>query len=152
MSRYLDPNVALNRLRNEWQAHGRLIIAFDVDSTVLPFHEHENTDDYEPIRQLLRDLHEQKCILICFTAASPDRWEGIQQRLKEINVSYDFFNTSPSFIPNVVEHGKVYANAYLDDRAGLFEVYSALSHLILERKMEAVNSFFHGMAHQAKRP
>lgn len=151
MSRYLNPNVALERLRNEWKKHGKLIVAFDVDSTVLPFHPDEREDNYEPIRQLLRDLHELGCTLICFTAASSKRWPDIIAQLAVIDVPFDKFNSTPSYIPDVSVTGKVYANAYLDDRAGLFETYSHLNQLVLEKRLEKATNFFEGLAQQAKR-
>jgi hypothetical protein len=151
MSRYLNPNAALERLRDEWQKHGKLIIAFDVDSTVIPFHDYEKDDDYEPIRQLLRNLKELGCILICFTAAHSKRWVDIIAKLKQYNIPFDEFNSSPKFIPDVSLTGKVYANAYLDDRAGLYEVYNALNQLVIERKLQKFNNFLNGMNQQLKK-
>lgn len=151
MSKYLDPNNALERLRNEWAKHNRLIIAFDFDSTVMPFHQNEYKFDYEPVRDLLRELKKEGCILICFTASQPARHDEIKEQLKTIKVPYDYFNESPDFIEGIGQTGKVYANAYLDDRAGLYEVFSALSHLLLERRVEKANGFFHGMAQQMRR-
>lgn len=136
MSRYLNPLEALNRLRNEWAKYGSIIVAFDVDSTVIPFHQGEYVDDYEPIRKLLRDLKHLGCTLIAFTAAEESRWDKIKAELELINVPYDYFNISPPSIPNIVERGKVYANIYLDDRAGLHETFSHLRQLVLEQKLE----------------
>ena len=134
MSRYLNPLEALNRLRNEWAKYGSIIVAFDVDSTVLPFHQSEYKDDYEPIRQLLRDLKLLGCTLIAFTAAEEGRWDKIKEQLDTIKVPYDYFNESPETIPHIVKMGKVYANAYLDDRGGMYELFMMLTILVLEEK------------------
>jgi hypothetical protein len=140
MSRYLNPHVARERLRDEWNKYGSLIVAYDVDSTVLPYHATEADDNYEPIRQLLKDLQALGCTLIAFTAASEDRWHLIKDELTRLGISFDYFNESPDNIPGVVRRGKVYANAYLDDRAGLNEVFTALFWLVAEKKKEAAET------------
>jgi hypothetical protein len=149
---YLDPNMALERLRNEWAQHGRLIIAFDYDSTVMPYKQAEYKFDYEPVRELLRELHKEGCILICFTASAPERYEKIKEELKTIKVPFDYFNQSPDFIKGIGGSVKVYANAFLDDRAGLHEVYNNLRILLLERKYDKFSSMFKGIKNQMKRP
>jgi hypothetical protein len=144
MSIYLNPNVALERLRTEWLVHGKIIVAFDIDSTVLPFHASEANDDYAPIHKLLRNLKGLGCILIAFTAAHESRWDGIKQKLSDIGIVYDYFNQSPPTIPGVVRTGKVYANAYLDDRAGLCEMYSILNQLVAEKALQQALNYQYG--------
>jgi type I restriction-modification system DNA methylase subunit len=156
MSQYLNPNIALERLRNEWAKYGKLIIAFDVDSTIMPFHQNEYKYDYEPVRQLLRDLRELGCILIVFTASPESRWNKIKEELENADVPWDYFNITPKTIKEgeefVGQGIKVYANAYLDDRAGLHEVYSHLTQLVLERKLEQMNDFTKGLGEQLAFP
>lgn len=132
MSQYLNPNTALERLRNEWAKHGSLIIAFDVDSTVLPFHTNEYKYDYEPVRELLRRANTLGCTLIVFTASMESRWEEIKEQLKAAKIPWHYFNKSPDYITGIGQFGKVYANIYLDDRAGLYEAYTILNQLITE--------------------
>ena len=119
MSRFLSFDTTYNRLKEEWLKYGKIIVAYDVDSTVLPFHEHEANDDYSIIHKLIHELHELNCTLIVFTAAEENRWDAIKEKLKKIGLPYHYFNQSPPEIPGLVANGKVYANIYLDDRASL---------------------------------
>jgi hypothetical protein len=137
MSYYLNPNNAIQRLRNDWSKHGRLIIAVDFDSTLVPYMDYEKESDFHEIRQLVRDLKSAGCIIIIFTASSEDRWEQVKKDLNDINISWDYFNQSPPNIPNIGQNGKVYANAYLDDRAGLYEVFNALKIVLTEKKLQS---------------
>lgn len=152
MSRYLNPNRALDRLRQEWDKYGSIIVAFDIDSTVLPFHPDEVTDAYEPIRDLLRGLKALGCTLIAFTAASEDLIPYIKEALKTLEVKWDYFNESPPSIPNVTKQGKVYANVYLDDRAGMYEVYSHLRQLLQEKRLENSMKAFRAIGRQNSHP
>lgn len=119
MSRYTNFDIAYKRLSDEFDKYGNIIVAFDVDSTVLPFHADEADEDYSDIRMLIRSLYALGFTLIVFTAANESRWDEIKEKLKEISSKYHYFNESPPNIPGVSKTGKVYANIYLDDRAGL---------------------------------
>ncbi len=52
MSRYTNFDIAYKRLSDEYDKYGNIIVAFDVDSTVLPFHADEAEDNYLEIRTL----------------------------------------------------------------------------------------------------
>ncbi|MEO6304224.1 MAG: hypothetical protein ABIP51_13745 [Bacteroidia bacterium] len=134
MSRYLSFDNTYSRLKEEWNKYGKIIVAYDVDSTVLPFHEHEANDDYTTIHNLIKDLHQLNCTLIVFTAAEENRWDTIKEKLKKIDLPYHYFNQSPPEIPGLVAKGKVYANIYLDDRASLYASVELLQKLINEIK------------------
>ena len=138
MSRYLSFDTTYNRLREEWLKYGKIIVAYDVDSTVLPFHEHEANDDYTIVHELIHELHDLNCTLIVFTAAEENRWGGIKEKLKRINLPYHYFNQSPPEIPGLVAKGKVYANIYLDDRASLYASVELLQKLINDIKTKQV--------------
>ncbi|MBL7919856.1 MAG: hypothetical protein JNJ40_06045 [Bacteroidia bacterium] len=138
MSRYLSYDTTFNRLKEEWLKYGKIIVAYDVDSTVLPFHEHESQDDYTVIHELIYELNKLNCILIVFTAAEEDRWDGIKEKLKKIDLPYHYFNRSPPGIPGLVEKGKVYANIYLDDRASLYASVELLQKLIADIKNNTI--------------
>jgi hypothetical protein len=134
MSRYLSYETTFNRLKEEWLKYGKIIVAYDVDSTVLPFHDHEAGDNYKVIHDLIHELNKMNCTLIVFTAAEEIRWDGIKEKLKKINLPYHYFNQSPPEIPGLVAKGKVYANIYLDDRASLYASVELLQKLIKEIK------------------
>lgn len=134
MSRYLNKETTYNRLKDEWLKHGKIIVAYDVDSTVLPFHDYEKEDDYSILHNLIKALYELKCTLIVFTAAEESRWEDIKIKLKKSELPYHYFNQSPPEIPGLVAKGKVYANIYLDDRASLYASVELLQKLINDIK------------------
>lgn len=134
MSYYLHPEHATQRLREEWNKYGSLIIAVDYDSTLIPFHIHEENSDFERIRQLIRDCYAMGCTIIINTGSELARWEGIMDELKELNIPWHLFNESPAYLGEIGKNGKVYANAYIDDRAGLWQVVRDLELLVQERK------------------
>lgn len=134
MSRYLSYQNTYNRLKEEWLKYGKIIVAYDVDSTVLPFHANETSDDYSEVHQLIHELNKLNCTLIVFTAAEESRWPAIKEKLKTIDLPYHYFNQSPPEIPGVVANGKVYANIYLDDRASLYASVELLKNLLSELK------------------
>jgi hypothetical protein len=136
MSRYLNSLESLQRLRDEWKKYGKLIVAVDVDSTLIPYHLNEKDDNYEPIREQIRQLFNLGCPIIINTAAEEARWDGIKEKLAYYNIPWTLFNESPPNIPNIVKKGKVYANVYYDDRAGLSEVFRTMAILIGEKMLE----------------
>jgi hypothetical protein len=148
MSFYLNPNNALQRLREEWNTYGNLIVAVDFDSTLCPYKDIEMGSGYAVV-ELVRKLKKAGCTIIIWTASEPERWDDIKKWLEDYDVQWDYFNDNSPKVK--FKQRKIYANAFLDDRAGLYEVYNALNQLLLEREMDKVNSFFHGLAEQAKR-
>lgn len=137
MSYYLDPNKFTDRLRHEWEQYGGLIIAVDYDSTLIPYWEEEKSANFEPIHKLIRDCKAYGCTIIINTAAKESRIETIKKELHEMDIPWDYFNESPPYIKDIGKGGKVYANAYLDDRAGLCQMFNTLSLLLEEKKCKA---------------
>lgn len=134
MSYYLNYNTALERLRREWREHNGLIVAVDFDSTLCPYRPYEVNVDSDLIRSLVRELHHYGCTIIIWTAAEDERHESIKEWLKKNNIPFDHFNEdSPK---TKYKSRKVYANAFLDDRAGLLQMYTTLSQLLTEVKYE----------------
>lgn len=144
MSYYLDPNKLTDRLRKEWEKYNGLIIAVDYDSTLIPYWEDEKGADFEPIHQLIRECKTYGCTIIINTAALETRHEEIKENLKRLDIPWDCFNITPPHIylhsKDIGKTGKVYANVYLDDRAGLQQVFATLQLLLLERKYAAACS------------
>jgi len=131
---FLNPENFTQRLRTEWETYGGLILAVDYDSTLVPYWQYEMKDSYEPIQQLIRECKEWGCTIIINTAAAEERHESIKLKLAELNIRWDYFNESPSYIPGIGKGGKVYANVYIDNRGGLWQVYTTLKQLLLERQ------------------
>lgn len=117
---YLEEGKSRTRLINEYKKYGSLVVGFDFDGTVYDYH--QTGASHENVRQLLRDLKEIGCKLICWTAQSDLVF--VKNFLKENNIPFDGINTNG--IPLNWESRKPFFSALLDDRAGLIQVYEEL--------------------------
>lgn len=124
MDFYLNPENSKNRLLEEYKAYNSLVVAYDFDDTVYDFLKKERI--YNDVILLLKNLKLINCNLICWTGQ--DDLEFVAKYLKDNDIPYDSINENPSFHKKTSR--KVYANAYLDDRAGLKQVYEELNYLI----------------------
>ena len=133
MDEYLIPNSSFLRLYKEYKQYGSLVIAYDFDNTIYDFHQKGNT--YWQVITLLQKLKGLGCICICFTA-NPDE-KFIKDYCKQYYIPLDMLNQNPDFFKSSAR--KIYYNAFLDDRAGLLQVYTELSLLINLIKQENDN-------------
>lgn len=124
VDQYLVPNASFLRLWDEYKKYGSLVIAFDFDNTVFDYHKKGHT--YWQVVELLIKLKEANCYIICFTAA--EDMDFVKQYLLDNSIPVDAVNENPPFFKS--NERKIYYNAYLDDRAGLIQVYSELNLLI----------------------
>lgn len=121
---FLNLENSYNRLKKEYMEHGKLIIAYDFDSTV--FDSHNTGSSYEMVRELIRKW-KNHAYFIVFTSSESDRFDEIRKILDELNLPYDSINEDAPFIP--FKGRKVYYNILLDDRAGLAQTYGELNRL-----------------------
>ena len=121
---YLEEGKSRTRLINEYKKYGSLVVGFDFDGTVYDYH--QTGASHENVRQLLRDLKEIGCKLICWTAQSDLVF--VKNFLKENNIPFDGINTNG--IPLNWESRKPFFSALLDDRAGLIQVYEELCDVV----------------------
>lgn len=128
MDFYLNPQNSYNRLIDEYDKYGTLVIAFDFDDTVYDFHKKGRI--YNDLIDLLRELKAINCYLICWSGQ--DDAQFVTSYLQNNKIPFDAFNTNPPFYKSL--NRKIYANAYLDDRAGLKQVYDELNNLVLSIK------------------
>jgi hypothetical protein len=120
MDFYRNSENASNRLLEEYKEHNSLVVAFDFDDTVYDFHKKGRL--YNDVIQLLKDLRTINCYLICWTGQHD--LEFVSNYLTENNIPFDAINENPPFHKSTSR--KIYANAYLDDRAGLLQTYNDL--------------------------
>lgn len=128
MDFYLNPENSFNRLLEEYNQHQSIVVAFDFDDTVYDFHKKGRL--YNDIIELLKNLKSINCYLICWTGQQD--LEFVSDYLKNHNIAFDAINENPPFHKSISK--KIYANAYLDDRAGLKQVYDELNRLFLALK------------------
>ena len=98
---YMNEDRALGRLIIEYEKHGQLIVAFDFDDTVFNTHERPGWQ------------------------SAPERYESMWQYFRENNIPCQAINLDAPWI--MPKGRKIYANIYLDDRAGLESAYKLLS-------------------------
>jgi hydroxymethylpyrimidine pyrophosphatase-like HAD family hydrolase len=123
MDFYLNIENSQNRLIEEYSNYGSLVVAFDFDDTVYDFHKKGRI--YNDVITLLKKLKSINCYLICWTGQ--EDLEFVSRYLIENEIPFDSINENPPF--HKLKSKKVYSNAYLDDRAGLHQVYNELLNL-----------------------
>ncbi len=124
MDYYLNTNNTLNRLLTEYKKYGSLVIAYDFDDTVYDFH--RKGHDFSDIITLLCELKSINCCLICWTGQQD--LDFVKSYLNELQIPVDLINENPPFYQS--SSRKIYANAYLDDRAGLHQVFLELKKVV----------------------
>lgn len=128
MDYYLSNSNVVNRLFQEFEDYEQLIIAFDFDDTVYDYHKKGRL--YSNVVELLRSLKEVGCYLICWTGQ--DDLVFVSEYLTTNKIPYDVINEQAPFYSK--DTRKIYANAYLDDRAGLKQTYENLKELLTKIK------------------
>jgi len=127
MDHYLQPGHSASRLLEEYQQYQSLVVAFDFDDTVYDFHQKGRL--YAEVIQLLRGLKSIGCYLICWTGQEDLSW--VANYLQANQIPFDAINENPPFHASTSR--KVYANAYLDDRAGLRQVFDELRQVLQQQ-------------------
>lgn len=120
-------NKYYKRLYQEWLQHGKIIIASDYDDTLSPwnFKSEEDLIEFDKTINLLRICKETGAYIVIFTACNADRFDEITQYCASKGLIIDGINKTPLDLP-YGKSGKIYANVFLDDRAGLNETLDML--------------------------
>ena len=124
---YLDKEKSYNRLKDEFNLHKKLIIAYDLDSTVFDYH---HTNDSFFMFKILILKYNYYSYFFVFFSSYPEIYDKIKKILEKENLPYDSINEDAPFIP--FKGRKVYYNILLDDRAGLNQTYNELLRLYNE--------------------
>lgn len=109
----------INRLVKEWLTHERLIIACDLDDTIIPYNP-ELTESCMETVQLIHECQTEGIWFIINTAREEEKLEDSKVQVQNLGITVHSVNRTPPFLnlPYGVS-GKVYANIFLDDRGGL---------------------------------
>jgi|LauGreDrversion4_2_1035121.scaffolds.fasta_scaffold231870_1 thiol-disulfide isomerase/thioredoxin len=127
MKEYFDNNPEsrpyLERLEAEWNQHGKIIIAVDYDDTISPW----KLQGFDPKRtiEVLKVAKQTGAYLVVFTACKADRYPEIIRYCESIGLEIDTINKAPIDLP-YGNDSKIYANIFIDDRAGLNEALQIL--------------------------
>jgi hypothetical protein len=115
--RYVD------RLESEWDQHGKIIIGVDYDDTISPWREHDF--NFDSVIKTLKVAKETGAYIVIFTSCHEDRYSEITTYCHSKGLEIDRINETPIQL----EYGnttKIYANIFIDDRAGLHEALDIL--------------------------
>lgn len=93
MDFYLQSNNSYNRLEEEFKKYGKLIFCVDFDDTIYDFHKKGRT--YENVISLLHRWEKYSEVII-FTGNGEDKYEMIEQYLKDNNIKYKGVNCDSS--------------------------------------------------------
>lgn len=110
---YTNEDRLYKRLKEEFEKHGKLIIAVDFDDTVFNTHNNPGWTYTGVVETLLR--WQENAEIICWTASLPDRYEFIRGVFNAHGIQLSGININA---PGIEPRGpKIYANIYLDDRS-----------------------------------
>ena len=127
MKEYFEKNPQsvpyLERLEEEWRQHGKIIIAVDYDDTISPW----KLRGFDPKRAIdvIKIAQQTGAYVVIFTACKPDRHPEIMTYCESIGIKVDAINKTPIDLP-YGNDAKIYANIFIDDRAGLNEALNIL--------------------------
>lgn len=121
-------NKYVKRLTDEWLRHGKIIIAVDFDDTISPWKFHGEVD-CEMVMKVLREASIVGSYIVVFTACRQDKHAGILEYCVNHNIRIDSINKSPIDLPYGNDN-KIYANIFIDDRAGLDQALEILQQSI----------------------
>lgn len=127
MDPFLSTQVCVDRLLKEYTVHGKLIVAFDFDDTVFDFHKQGRT--YDVVISILKRCQDLNFWLVIFTGCPPDEYPAQVEYMASRGIVVHSVNKNPVDMP-FGNHGKIYANIFLDDRAGLGQACYILSEVI----------------------
>lgn len=126
---FLNDNKAVERLVMDYMKYGKLIIAYDYDSTVYDWH--KRGDTFELVMNLLRECRDYAQFIV-YTHSNDDRHGEIIEYLDSHDLPWDTINEGIIFV-NDKDEGKLFYSHFLDDRAGLRSAY-----LILDKALSII--------------
>ncbi|MFW6310858.1 MAG: hypothetical protein ACOC1K_01340 [Nanoarchaeota archaeon] len=126
---YLIDRNSIERLKKEYNEHENIVIGYDFDDTVFPYHDTKT----DMVVNLLKDCKKLGFTLCIWSTCT--RPEDIKYKVyiaEKMGIGPDYINESPLFNGTT----KPYFNILLDDRAGLSSSYNILKTVIEELKEE----------------
>ena len=138
-------NFYTNRLVTEWLKNGKIIIGCDLDDTIIPYND-EIKDNCQKMVDLILECQEEGIIFLINTARSERQLENAKKQVEDLGIVVHGVNKMhPEWDKPYGVNGKLYANIFLDDRGGFWDVYwtltTALTIVKHERKNERTVEF-----------
>ena len=123
-------NFYTNRLVKEWLKNGKIIIACDLDDTIIPYNE-EIKENCKKMTNLILDCQKEGIIFLINTARSKERLYKSKEQVEELGIVVHGINEMhPEWDKSYGLNGKLYANIFLDDRGGFWDTYWTLSNAL----------------------
>jgi hypothetical protein len=120
-------NFYTNRLVTEWLKNGKIIIACDLDDTIIPYNE-EIKDNCKKMVDLILECQKEGIIFLINTARAYYQLAKAKEQVEELGIVVHGVNDMyPEWDKPYGINGKVYANIFLDDRGGFGCAYETLS-------------------------
>lgn len=115
------------RLYQEWSMHGKIVIAVDYDDTISPwkFKDKEDLIELDKTIQKLIIAKQTGAFITVWTACDKARFNEIKEYCSKKGLEIDSINENPIDLPYGKDR-KIYANIYIDDRAGINEALNLL--------------------------
>jgi MoaA/NifB/PqqE/SkfB family radical SAM enzyme len=110
--------------------NGKVIIACDLDDTIIPYNE-EIKENCKKMVNLILDCQKEGIIFLINTARSEHQLERAKQQVEELGIVVHGVNEMhPEWDKPYGVNGKLYANIFLDDRGGFWDTYWTLSNAL----------------------
>jgi len=132
---YTDMSIAVDRLYKEYKQHPRLIVALDFDDTIFDFH--KSGSNYPRVIDVVQRCQALGFYIVLFTGTVQERWEDQILYAQKMGIKIDSVNKNPIPLP-FGNHGKIYYNILLDDRAGLGQAVETLENLLRRIELKEI--------------
>ena len=115
-----------NRLVTEWLKNGKIIIACDLDDTIIPYNE-EIKDNCKKMVDLILECQKEGIYFLINTARSKDQLQKGKEQVVALGIEVHGVNEMHTeWNRPYGVNGKLYANIFLDDRGGFWDTYETL--------------------------
>ena len=126
----LHANFYTNRLAKEWLKNGKIIIACDLDDTIIPYND-ELKDNCQIMVDLILECQKEGIIFLINTARSEYQLQKAKEQVEELGIVVHGINQMhEGWDKPYGLNGKLYANIFLDDRGGFCDSYWTLSNAL----------------------
>jgi len=123
-------NFYTNRLVTEWLKNDKIIIACDLDDTIIPYNE-EIKDNCKIMVDLILECQKEGIIFLINTARSEYQLQKTKEQVEELGIKVHGINKMhEGWDKPYGLNGKLYANIFLDDRVGFWDSYWTLSNAL----------------------
>jgi len=117
-------------LVTEWLKNGKIIIACDLDDTIIPYNE-EIKDNCKKMVDLILECQKEGIYFLINTARSKDKLQKGKEQVEELGIEVHGVNEMhKEWDKPYGVNGKLYANIFLDDRGGFWDSYETLSNAL----------------------